>query len=70
MRIAMGVLASATVLFVAGASGVIGTWGLAIGVGLSVASAVMAAVAMEERERLADDTASDAAYLARVELPR
>ena len=70
MRIAIGVLASATVLFVAGASGVIGTWGLVIGVGLSVASAVMAVVAMEEREHVAQTTSAESRYLARVELQR
>jgi len=52
LRIAVGLLASATLLFLAGAVGVVGTWALVIGVVIAVASAVTTVVVMEEREHL------------------
>lgn len=66
MRIAAGLLASAAILFGTGALGLLATWALVAGVVLSVVSAVAAAVAMEERERLADGAPVEAAYLSRV----
>ena len=57
MRIAVGLLASATVLFTTGALGLMGSWTLVTGVGLAVAAAVTAVIAMEERD-LSDPIAS------------
>jgi ABC-type Fe2+-enterobactin transport system substrate-binding protein len=69
MRIAAGLLASATVLFVTGALAIVGTWALVTGVVLAVAAAVVAVVAMEEREQLATGTHIEAAYLGQLDLP-
>lgn len=70
MRIAAGLLASATVLFATGALGLMGTWSLGTGVVLAVAAAVTAVVAMEERDHLAEGTPVEAAYLTRVDVRR
>ncbi len=67
MRIAAGMLASAAILFSTGALGVLATWALVVGVVLSVASAITAAVVMEERDQLPDGSPVEAAYLPRVE---
>jgi hypothetical protein len=67
MRIAAGLLASATLFFATGALGLMGTWALVTGVVLAVASAVSAVVAMEERE-LAHGAHVEAAYLRRVDV--
>ena len=67
MRIAAGLLASATVFFAAGALGLMGSWTLATGVVLAVAAAVAAVVAMEERE-LAAGRRIEPAYLRRYEI--
>lgn len=68
MRIAAGLLASATLFFATGALGLLGTWALATGAILAVAAAVTAVVAMEERERLAEGTPVEAAYLTQVDV--
>lgn len=68
MRIAAGLLASATLFFASGALGLMGSWTLATGVVLAVAAAVTAVVAMEEREHLAESTPVEAAYLRRVDI--
>ena len=67
MRIAAGLLASATVFFAAGVLGLMGSWTLATGVVLSVAAAVAAVVAMEERE-LAAGRRIEPAYLRRIDV--
>ena len=66
MRIAAGLLASATVFFAAGALGLMGSWTLATGVVLAVAAAVTAVVAMEERE-LAGGDRIETAYVRRLD---
>jgi CBS-domain-containing membrane protein len=53
MRIAAGLLASATLLFATGALGLIGPWALVAGVVLAVVAAVTTVVVMEERENVA-----------------
>ena len=63
MRIAVGLLASAVVLFASGAANLIGTWGLVTGTVLTVASAIAAVVAMEERDRVATDRPVEAAFV-------
>jgi hypothetical protein len=50
MRISLGILASATVIFLSGAIGLVGTWALSAGAALMLVGAVAAAVAMEARE--------------------
>ena len=65
MRIAVGLLASAAVFFTTGALGLMGSWTLVTGVGLAVAAAVTAVIAMEERD-LADSVAP-ASYVGRLD---
>ena len=67
MRIAAGLLASATLLFATGALGLIGTWALVTGVVLAVAAAVTTVVAMEERENVAP-ASQPARYAGRLDI--
>lgn len=50
MRVALGILATATVLFLGGAAGVLGTWSLAVATVVGLLGAVMAVIIMEDRE--------------------
>jgi hypothetical protein len=50
MRFSLGTLASAAVLFVAGAVGALGTWALATATVLGLVGAVCIAIVMEERD--------------------
>lgn len=58
MRVALGILATATVLFMGGAAGLLGTWSLAVATVVGLLGAVMAVIIMEERDH------SDAVVLA------
>jgi hypothetical protein len=49
VRLRIGTVAAAAVLFLGGALGLLGGWSLAIAVVLLVAASVSAAIAMEER---------------------
>ncbi len=50
MRIALGIVATAAVLFLAGAVGAVGGWAVPAGAVLLLVGAVGLAVALEERE--------------------
>jgi NADPH:quinone reductase-like Zn-dependent oxidoreductase len=50
MRISVGILASASVLFVFGATGMIGTWALGVATVLGLIGAICTVTIMEERE--------------------
>ncbi len=50
MRLALGALASAVVLFLADAFGAVGSWALLAGVAAVLVSAVVAVIVMEERD--------------------
>lgn len=50
MRIAVGILATATALFTFGALGLLGTWSLAAATVLGLVGAIAAVTIMEERE--------------------
>jgi hypothetical protein len=50
MRLALGALASAVVLFLADAVGAVGSWALLAGVAAVLVSAVVAVIVMEERD--------------------
>lgn len=50
MRVALGILATAAVLFLGGAVGVLGMWSLAVATGIGLLGAVMAVIIMEERD--------------------
>ncbi|MGK2949169.1 MAG: hypothetical protein ACSLFP_11380 [Acidimicrobiales bacterium] len=52
MRIPLGIIASAAVVFLAGAVGLLGSWAVGGGAALLLVGAVAAAVAMEERDPL------------------
>lgn len=51
MRISVGILASASVLFLFGAVGVLGTWALGTATVLGLLGAICTVTVMEERER-------------------
>lgn len=51
MRISVGILASATVLFLFGAIGMLGTWALGTATVLGLVGALCTVTVMEERER-------------------
>lgn len=51
MRVALGILASATVLFVSGAVGMLGTWSLSVATVVGLVGAVLAVIIMEDREQ-------------------
>lgn len=53
MRIAIGILSSATTLFIAGAFGLWGSWALAAATLLGVVGAMWAVTAIEERDHAA-----------------
>lgn len=53
MRICVGILATATVLFAAGAVGSLGTWSLAVSTVLGLIGAMATVTIMEEREHAA-----------------
>lgn len=50
MRISIGILASASVLFAFGAAGMIGTWALGVATVLGLVGAMCTVTMMEERE--------------------
>lgn len=50
MRIAVGILASASVLFAFGAAGLLGTWSLGTATVLGLIGAICTVTVMEERE--------------------
>jgi hypothetical protein len=50
MRISLGIIASAAVVFLAGAVGFLGSWAVGSGAALMLVGAVAAAVAMEDRD--------------------
>lgn len=50
MRIAVGILASATVLFAFGAAGMLGTWSLGTATVVGMIGAIWTVTVMEERE--------------------
>jgi hypothetical protein len=50
MRIAVGILASASVLFAFGAAGMLGTWSLGTATVLGLIGAICTVTIMEERE--------------------
>lgn len=51
MRISVGILASATVLFLFGALGMLGTWALGTATVVGLVGALCTVTVMEERER-------------------
>lgn|GEM_PF-3838917 len=55
MRFAIGTLASATLLLLSGAVGVVGSWALAAGAVSLLVGAIIGAVAMEERDLRSED---------------
>ena len=68
MRIAGGLVASAVVLIVAGATGLVGSWALGTGAVLVLLTAVIATTAMESRDaglRLDDRAAARSSALRR-----
>lgn len=64
MRIPVGILASAAVLFTFGAFGLIGTWGLASGTVLGLIGAIWTVTVLEEREHAAQLSPLAAAHAA------
>jgi hypothetical protein len=50
MRISLGILATASVLFLFGAAGVLGTWALATATVIGLIGAICTVTVMEERE--------------------
>lgn len=50
MRISVGILASATVLFSFGALGLVGTWALVLGTVLGLVGAICLVTVIEDRE--------------------
>ena len=50
MRISVGILATASVLFLSGAAGFLGTWALATGTVIGLIGAICTVTVMEERE--------------------
>jgi hypothetical protein len=50
MRISVGILASATVLFTFGALGLVGTWALVLGTVLGLVGAICLVTVIEDRE--------------------
>jgi len=50
MRIALGTLGSALVLFVAAAAGILGAWAMVTGAVMALVAGVMGAIALEERD--------------------
>ena len=50
MRIALGTLGSALVLFVAAATGILGGWAMVTGAVMALVAGVMGAIALEERD--------------------
>jgi hypothetical protein len=50
MRISVGILASAAVLFVSGAVGFVGTWALVLGTVLGLLGAICMVTVLEDRE--------------------
>jgi hypothetical protein len=50
MRIALGITATAVVLFLSGALGMVGSWAVGAGAALLLVGGVVAAIAMEERD--------------------
>jgi hypothetical protein len=50
MRIALGITATAVVLFLTGALGLVGSWAVGAGAALLLVGGVVAAIAMEERD--------------------
>jgi hypothetical protein len=50
MRISVGILASASVLFAFGAAGLVGTWALGLATVLGLVGAICTVTVMEERE--------------------
>lgn len=58
MRISIGILATATVLFAFGAVGVLGTWALGTAAVIGLVGGICTVTAMEEREHSAQVTAA------------